>query len=472
MHFTTPRILQNSNLFQLIQSFSAGEQKSAQRFLASPYFNRRDDISRLFSLLCVENEPEKAQLWAEIYPAEPFDDTKFRLLMSYLNRLLETFLLVEQQMEQGLSAKLQLAAAYRNRGLVGHSERNMRIFEREIAEKPLRNAEYHTLMRDYFLERHETTIRQNPTDVESLRDLARQIDVEYLTHRLRLVCLELSQKNVYRSGDELPLHQIVIQLAERKEWAHLPGIATYLAACKMLSSPEEYAFYQAFKEKLATEETAFSADEMREFYTFSINHCIRQTNRGERNLEHEVLFLYQKALQAGYLFENGVLSRFTYHNIVAAALRCRELDWVEKFIPEYNPFLDAAYRDSSLSFNQARLDYARKRFDSVLLLLQKANYRDPLLNLAAKVLLLKTYFVLDELNLLQSHLDAMRNYIHRKKVIGYHRTNYLNIIRFTERILYREPNNRQMQEELRTEIEKEAVLTEKEWLLEQLEKLI
>ena len=207
---------------------------------------------------------------------------------------------------------------------------------------------------------------------------------------------------------------------------------------------------------------------MREFYTFSINHCIRQTNRGERNLEHEVLDLYQKALEAGYLFENGILSRFTYHNIVAAALRCRELDWAEHFIPQYNGFLESAWRDSSLSFNQARLDYARNRFDSVQLLLQKANYRDPLLNLAAKTLLLKTYFVLGEHDLLQSHLDAMRNYINRKKVIGYHRSNYLNIIRFTERMLHREPYNKQMLDELRMEIEKEPVLTEKEWFLERL----
>ncbi len=459
--------MDNSNLYQLIQSFSSTEQKSAARFLESPYFNQRQDISRLFTLLCRDKAPEKGRIWAEIYPGEPFDATRLRLLMSYLNRLLESFLLVEQQGDKGFSNKLQLAAAYRNRGLMGHYERNMRAFEREISSQPLRNTLYHTLLRDYFMERHETTIKLNPTDMESLRVLAHHVDVEYLTHRLRLICLDLAQKNVYRSGEENPLHRVVIEMAERSDWVELPGIATYLAACKMLNYPEEYPYYQSFKEKMAAEDGVFSPDEMREFYTFSINHCIRQTNRGERNLEQEVLRLYQKALEAGYLFENGILSRFTYHNIVAAALRCRELVWAEEFIPKYNAFLESSYRDSSLSFNQARLDYARHRFDSVLLLLQKANYRDPLLNLAAKTLLLKTYFVLDEHDLLQSHLDAMRNYIHRKKVIGYHRSNYLNIIRFTERILNCEPHNKQALEDLRFEIEKETVLTEKEWLLEQ-----
>ena len=41
------------------------------------------------------------------------------------------------------------------------------------------------------------------------------------------------------------------------------------------------------------------------------------------------------------------------------------------------PFLESCYRNSSLSFNQARLDYARNRFDSVLLLLQKAQLHSP-----------------------------------------------------------------------------------------------
>lgn len=465
--FPSPRqAMQSSNLYQLIQSFSTAEQKSALRFLQSPYFNQRSDITRLFEQLSATPAPEKNQIWPAIYPGEAFDDTRFRLLMSYLNRLLERFLLVEQLEGQELSCKLDLAAAYRNRGLMGHFERHMRAFEREIAEKPLRNAYYHSLQRDYFQERHENTIKLDPTDLESLKLLAHHSDVAYLTQRLRLICLELAQKNVYRSSEPNPLHRVVIEMAELREWSDLPAVATYRAACKMLQIPEENVYYQMFKEKLAAEEQGFSPQEMREFYTFSINHCIRQTNNGVGGFEHEVLELYQKALEAGYLFENAsTLSRFTYHNIVAAALRCGELDWAEQFIPAYNQYLEESYRDSSRSFNQARLDYARNRYDSVLLLLQKANYRDPLLNLAAKTLLLKTYFVLQEHDLLQSHLDAMRNYIHRKEVIGYHRNNYLNIIRFTERILQLEPSNKKALEELRSEIEKETVLTEKEWLV-------
>ena len=88
-----------------------------------------------------------------------------------------------------------------------------------------------------------------------------------------------------------------------------------------------------------------------------------------------------------------------------------------------------------------------------------------MLNLAAKTLLLKTYYDLNEFDLLQSHLDAMRNYIHRKRVIGYHRSNYLNIIRYTEKLTRLNPLDKTALEAFRAAVEQEEVLTEKAFFL-------
>jgi len=105
---------------------------------------------------------------------------------------------------------------------------------------------------------------------------------------------------------------------------------------------------------------------------------------------------------------------------------------------------------------------------AVLELLQKANYRDVLVNLATKTLLLKTYYALDEFDLLQSHLDAMHNYITRKRVIGYHRANYLNIIRYASRLLALNFSSKTEVEKLRNAVAAEEHLSGKEWFLGQL----
>ena len=459
--------MDRNNVYRLVQSLSAVERRDARRFLESPYFNLRSDLLRLFDFFCGNKHTDKVGAWAALQPSEPYDDTRMRLLMSYLNRLLETFLLVQDMQEKAPESRIRLAAAYRNRGLMEPYERTMRAFERDLHGQPCRNENYYALQRLFHFEQHETALRKNPAETAPLRDLAHSTDAHYLTARLRLICLDLSQKNVYRSDSEAALHRSVIAFAEAPEWAEHPGISTYLSAIRMLQHGEDSVHYHAFLEKMEATKTLFSEVERREFFMFAINHCIRRANSGAREMEHELLNLYRRALDAGSLFENGVLSRFTYHNIVATGLRCGELDWAENFIHRYNNYLERQYRESSQSFNLARLEYARNRFDSVLTLLQKANYNDPLLHLAAKTLLLKTYFMLDEYDLLQSHLDAMRNYIHRKKVLGYHRKNYLNIIRFTERLL-QQSHDTKMRHTLQAEIEREPVLTEKEWLLEQL----
>jgi len=155
----------------------------------------------------------------------------------------------------------------------------------------------------------------------------------------------------------------------------------------------------------------------------------------------------------------------TYHNIVAIGLRINDLDWTEQFIDQYKNKLEKRYRESSYSFNRARLAYRKKDYDEAMILLQKSNYRNMLLNLAARTLLAKIYFEKKETELLYSHLDAFSNYIRRKHVLGYHKTNYQNIIKYTRRLLNLNFYDKEECAAMRAAIQNEPILTEKEWLL-------
>jgi hypothetical protein len=128
--------------------------------------------------------------------------------------------------------------------------------------------------------------------------------------------------------------------------------------------------------------------------------------------------------------------------------------------------LEKKYRESLFGFNLARLEYAYQNYSYVLELLQKVNYRDILLNLSAKTLLLKTYFALGEEQMLLSHLDAMRNYIHRKHIIGYHRTNYLNVVRYMEKFIGLQRSDKAAVAAYRDLLEKEETLSEKKFFID------
>ncbi len=461
--------MQKSTLYQLIRSFAPVEVREIRKFLHAPFFNQRQDVIDLFDYMLTMAGADKAMVWRQLFGNAPLEDQKLRLLMSYLHRLLEQYLTVRELMDDDRTSRLFLAKAYRKRQLPDAFSRVQKDLLKSLESGSLRNAQYHEFTYDLAWENHQLTFANKPTDAAQLRALSDAADGVYLTQKLRLICLLAAHQSVYQSEGTIDREAEIIALADRPEWKNQPAIAVYRHCYQMLRHPVEEAHFQNFKALLLGQSACFSAEEMYGLSILAINYCVRRLNAGEETYFREALDLYKKGLEEAYLFENGVLSRFTYHNIVAAGLHTRELDWVRYFINTYKNRLEKQYRESSFSFNLARLEYAKRNFDSVLELLQHANYRDPLLNLAAKTLLLKTYYETEEHDLLDSHLTAMRNYIQRKDVLGYHRTNYLNIIRYTEKLLKINFLDKMGVSQLREAIDREDVLTEKAFFRKVLE---
>jgi hypothetical protein len=101
-----------------------------------------------------------------------------------------------------------------------------------------------------------------------------------------------------------------------------------------------------------------------------------------------------------------------------------------------------------------------------MLNLQEADYKDLINNLIAKTLLLKIYYETDEFDALDAHLQSMQRFISRQRVIGYHRDNYLNIIRFTRKLTQLKWSDAAEIMSFRNQIDSAAPLTEKDWFFE------
>jgi len=102
-------------------------------------------------------------------------------------------------------------------------------------------------------------------------------------------------------------------------------------------------------------------------------------------------------------------------------------------------------------------------------LLASVEYDDILINLNAKSMLLKMFYEQDEFDALESLLESMRTYMQRKKVLGYHQSNYKNMIRYTRKLTRINPYSKLEKDKLKDEIQNTNPLTERKWLLHQLE---
>lgn len=458
--------MQNSRLIELITSFDKKETKEIGQFLASPFFNHREDVRQLFDLIVGQSKvPTKEEVAAMLFPEQPFDAQQVRFVMSWLQKRLEDYLVVKSAFAEQPKTKATLAHSFRERDL----ERHFTIAAREAVEmletEPVRNAEYHLMRYELAKEDNFAAAKKQRTGDQQLQQLTDHHDAYFLIEKLRHACLIRSHQAVTKMEYDLGLLTLLLPNLTNSFWEKWPAAEVYFRCFQMLDEQDGRLFFTQLKLLLEERRSIFPASELRDIFLFAINFSIRQLNGGEAAYATEAFGLYKDALDAGLLTLDGHLSRFAYRNIVAIGLQLKEFGWVENFLLEHKNSLEPQYREATFSFNFAKLEYERRNLDAAVLLLQKADYKDVLLNLAAKTLLLKIYFEQDEMRLLDSHLSAMLRFVKRKKIIGYHKENYQNLVILTLKLIELNRYDKAAVEAMKLTIETTEPLTERPWLL-------
>lgn len=465
--------MQNSRLLQLLETFSRTEAREFGQFVRSPFFNRQPELIALYECLQPTLSgklmpPSKTETYRQLFPSEPYDDTQMRLLMSRLLKLAEQFLVVQDHQSEEFSQRLNAIAVYRKRNLPAHFVSAVKSLNERLETGADRSRPYHETR--FLLEEEQYRFKSGHLRLKdlNLQEIQDQLDLAYFISKLRYACLIRSRQQVYPRDYNLGVLPSILTYIHQQDLLRHPAIALYYHALSCLENPEEKQFFDRFKTNLTTHFHVLPAEEARDLLLIAINYCIRRLNDGVRTFAHEGLALYQFGLENNILTEKGEMSRFTYRNIAAMAIKTEALDWAETFIYQYQDQLPAEYRESMFSFSLAQLAYHRRQFDQALGLLQKTEYQDLLLNLAAKTLQMKVYYENSAFDLLHSHLDAMKVFLGRKRILGYHRNNYLSIIRYAKKLLSLNPYDKKAVEKLRQQVENEESLTEREWFLAQI----
>ncbi len=473
-------------LFEALSTLDTAERRAFGRFVRSPFFNLKPQLAALYDYLadCIahntppdateaikrikNNTPSTKVGRKPVAPKMENDDTVLRLANSGLLALLEQFFMYQEKFSDAGAAKIKLAAAYRKRNLAKHFQITLREAKADREKQAWRHGKYYQELNQIEWEQYQwdsTAVRTEALNIQNTSDL---MDTAFVIQKLRLACLALSHKAVYRTDYDLGLLDHMLQAVENSPLAKVPAVELYLLCYRLLQGSDADASFSLFKKCLLEYANLFPEDELRTLYLLAINFGIKKINERRPGSQRDTLDLYQSALERKLLLENGYISRFAFSNIVGIALQLKELAWAEQFVLHYKPFLEKQYRESTSAFCLARVAYARQRFGDALLQLQNTSDRDVMTSLQAKTLQLKIYYETGEFEALESHLTGMKTYIRRKAGIGYHRDNYLRIVGYAQKLMHLNFAQPKTVRSLREKIEAEQGLTEKEWLLQQL----
>lgn len=469
--------MEKTGVWQIMHALPGHSLAEIEKMTVSPYFNQREDVIALFRVLKQalksRSLPAREQIAAQVWPGQSFNSADFRLALHFLQQLIFKYLSLKKADEDEARQKLLCAQALRELSLEHIAQTLLSKSEPAIASDGISDPDMHERRFQFIAESLRSSGSGGSRSRNlNLQDLSTQLDKAFILRKLKTACELLSHQAVVKVEYDYGMLPALMHYIESDEnIRNLPEVALYYNCYMALKTPDDPAYFRLIKPMLMDVEKIFQPSECRDIVLLALNYCIRKLNAGDSNFAREGLDLYDNALQKGYLLEKGELDRFTFRNVVAMGLMINSFDWVEKFIDTYGSQISLPYRESMVSFSRARLEYSRKRYPEAMVLLQKADYDDLLLNLAAKTLLMKIYYESGEDRLLDSLLDSMSIFLRRKKIIGYHKQNYLNIAKFGRRLMSINRFNGPAVEALKIAIQEESHLTERVWFLVQLESL-
>lgn len=459
----------SSPLLPILRALPKDRMRALEKFVRSPFHVTHAGVIQLFDFLKENLHVEylsKDQVESSLLQKGENDPRRVYHLTNYLLETVEKFLAQEDWENQEHLRNAATVESLRRLQLDEPATAMLRYARKRLDRDKLRGSEFHRAEYRLHWEAYHLSLQQGRAKTSNAQELSDAQDVAFICDKLRTGCLLLSHQKVTQQTYDKGLLDNVLAFITGHRYLEIPAVAVYYHGYFAQLGGEGSDEHFARLKFLVQEHTLhFSVSETHDLFLMAINFCIRRINQQEGRFSREIFDLYQSGLQHGALLENGMLSRWTYNNITLTGLRLKEFEWVKNFLLQYGPLLPESHREGAVNFNLARYHYETGALRTAMQHLLHIEYDDILHNLAAKTMLCKIYYMLHEIDALENQLDSIQIYLRRKKVLGYHRENYLTIVRFIRKMLTVNLNSLEERKKLSEEITAAPAFTERDWLL-------
>ena len=468
-----------SKLISILRTLTNKELKRFESYIISPFFNNNVKVTELFHIVrkyhpeYPEEKVEMAAIFPKLFPGQKLEEQKLRYVMSDLTSLLEDCLSYLEFDKNDIFKKHLLLNSYDNRNLDKYFVSAIEDAREIQQENPYRDVNYffnqHLIEENAYLH----SLARKPRSISSsLQEAVDNLDYYYLSNRLRFSCAILSRETLLQEKyNNLFLGQI-LEFLSINNLDHVPSVSIYRQIALTYLDSEDENHYRKLTELLDSHWKQFPNEEANDMYTHALNYCLRKLNAGKEEFLPELMGLYKQLISKEIMFENSWLTPQDVKNIVTAALRAGETEWAEHFLHEYKDRINPEFRESAYVYNMANVLYHRKEFGKALKLMQAVEINDIYYHLGAKVLLLKTYFELNETEPFFSLVDAFTNYLKRNKLISEsQRTVHLNFVKYTKKLMHLRQGGRISPDEIREELHHLNSIANLPWLFEKLDEI-
>lgn len=472
----------DSKIYNVLTHFDKVEQNRLRKYIRSPYFNANEVLMIFFDILSEHiNANGKAGLltkeiiWTQLYKNETFNDVRFRKLSSDLLKLVENFLAQQIYDKNGLqqsSYMIEAVGKKKIEKMYNSSIKNAYFVSTHEQYKPSSFYYYQFEIEKnlYYLNNAELN-RFEKTNVE---EIINNLDYFYLTEKLKWYSKILVQQTAISHEYKLLFIDEIINHISIHSYQNVPLIKIYYLTHLIQAESQNEEHYHELKNTLSKYWQTMPPTDAKDTYTHLLNYCSKKSNQGIAFFLREYINLTKELLNTDILWADGEMDPWIFRNVILLSLRLGEYDWAEYFLNNYGNKLSSELRKNALSYNLSLIYFYQKKYDKVIPLLQSVEYDDLAYNLSSKSILLAVYFELDADDALISLMDSFKTFLHRHKEISVNqRIQYMNLMKYTKKILKVIPGDIKEIEKIKQEIEedKKVGIASMKWVYEKLAEL-
>jgi HEPN domain-containing protein len=470
----------SEKLVVLLSNFTKVERNRFRKYLLSPYLNEQPELLALYDVCdkCLRDGSiesfDRKQIWQKSYPKKPFNDAAMRRLSSDLLQLALRFMADEARNLDPLPRLLDLQRLLEKNELKKH----LAGVERNI-EQHLENAEGQST--GYYLAqfkfhnnisnraaKHLATARY----AEKLAHSDYFLECFYLTQKLELYIGWLLYQGSRVAEKEVELPSALWERLHEERFTAVPLLNVYRQVVNCLREPEQEQHFELLLQSLDNQAGMLAKEDLRKCYFIAQNYCALKINQGKSEYYRAMFDIFKKVIGEGILLEGGNLSEGLFKNIVTVGLGVGEFAWAEQFVETYSPFLPSDIRENARTFNLAYLYFHQKKYADVLNLLQNVEYSDVVYILGAKIMLIQTYYEINEVLAMDSLIDSFRIFVRRNKEMSNNlKREYINYLNFVKKLAQLKLDRQTASDKFRQKVLAASVSTSKKWLLEKMAEL-
>lgn len=462
--------MDNSKLINLLLSLNKDEFKALKKWLRLQAAEKEELL--LFNFVA-EYYPnftprliEKKRVFRKLFGADKYDDNKMRHLQSTLIGHVERYI-VEVLNDDEYAKQFSLLKYYRQRKLDKYFEQQLSLLRKKLGAEMVNDSRfyYYQMLAD---DEHNKYIKgkQKRTLEPNIQSLSDNLDRYYLINKLAVYSEALNYKNIVKTEYDIALIEPLLHELEISEKLNVPAVKLRHKALQTLMQGDDEIHFTELKALLQQHNEMLGVEEANDLNTLARNYCINRINKGHSKFVRDLFELYQLEINTIDPKSDYELSPPVYKNAVTLAFNLHEVQWAYNFIKNYSQLLPLAQREPNYTFNLARYHFIKREYKTVIGLLSQVEYSDLFMMLSVKILLLKTYYELDEAMPFESLVHSFRALLKNKSGIGYYYANYANFIKLAEKLYRKGRHNKSALKMLSTQIADTKAVAEREWLLE------